>query len=156
MAQVSRDAATVPGVVPLRWVEEFCRIPYVAGGRDARGCDCWGLVVLVFRHQAGMDLDAFTAIESTDGATVQMVITREAAKWHPVSPGNETGFDVVVMRSIFEHNGRAGAADMHVGVVTAPGWLLHTQAKVGAMHVPLDHPSVKQRIRAIYRHRLLA
>ena len=156
MAEIPCNAGPVPGAVSLRWVDDFIRMPYRRGGRDATGVDCWGLVALVYKRQAAIDLEPFSAVESTDGAAVEMVITREAAKWVPVSRGDEKALDVVVMRSIFEHDGKAMTADMHIGVMTGPGFILHTEQKAGAMHVPLDHQTIKQRIRAVYRHRALA
>jgi cell wall-associated NlpC family hydrolase len=156
MAEVSRNAGPVPGHLPLRWVEDFSRIPYRERGRDETGCDCWGLVALVYLRQAGIDLEPFQAVERTDGAAVEAVITREAAKWLPVSRGDQATLDVVVMRSIFEYEGRAMTADMHVGIVTKPGFILHTEAKTGTVHVPMTHHSVTHRIRAIYRHKVLA
>lgn len=34
-------------------LSDFIGIPFVNGGRDLKGCDCWGLVVLYYKHMLG-------------------------------------------------------------------------------------------------------
>jgi len=35
---------------------------------------------------------------------------------------------------------------IHVGVITMPGWMLHTEKETDAVHVPIDRFSVRGRI----------
>ena len=37
-------------------INDFIGIPYLAGGRDFKGCDCWGLVTLYYREALGLEL----------------------------------------------------------------------------------------------------
>ncbi|MFV5212688.1 hypothetical protein ACLIIZ_03035 [Azonexus caeni] len=47
-------------------ISDFLRIPYVPHGRDANGCDCWGLVRLVRQALRGDDLAAHATVDPDD------------------------------------------------------------------------------------------
>lgn len=37
-------------------------IPYVEGGRDIKGADCWGLIILLYKHFYDEDLETYPEI----------------------------------------------------------------------------------------------
>lgn len=138
------------------WADAYMRSPFRRGGRDREGCDCFGLVRLVLAEQAGVILPLNDLIDPQDGPAVSAAVDREARTWLPVHAGQEREFDVVVLRAAFQANGALHGTEGHMGIVTRPGYLLHTEERTGAMQVPFSHASVRNRIRRIYRHKALA
>ena len=52
--------------VPM-WVYQ---IPFVAGGREIDGADCWGLIVLLYKHFFNIDLPRYDGKGVTSKDTV--------------------------------------------------------------------------------------
>lgn len=133
----------------MDWVQDYMCIPFRDGGRDWTGCDCWGLVRLVLAEQAGLALPSF---DTVTGAEIGGTIAEQAEEWLPVRPGYEQRFDAVVMASTID--GRS--AEIHIGIITRPGFVLHSEERLGPVHVPLRHPAIRHRVRRILRHKVLA
>lgn len=131
-----------------RWAEPYVGIPYLDGGLDGHGCSCWGLVRMVLREQAGIDLPPHGTIEARDLDAIarQVGAERISGDWTEVPAGDERRLDVVLMS-----NG-INRAPTHVGVVIEPGRMLHVEAKTAAVIVPLSRPMIAPRVIAIYRH----
>jgi cell wall-associated NlpC family hydrolase len=160
MTDLSQDLQT--GDRPRRakfgaWADAYMRSPFRHRGRDREGCDCFGLVRLVLAEQAGIILPLNDLIDPQDGPAVSEAVDEEAATWLLVQAGQEREFDIVVLRAAFKApDGRSYGGDVHMGIVTRLGYLLHTEERNGPMHVPFSHASVRNRIRRIYRHKALA
>lgn len=101
--------------------DRFVGIPYLDRGRSLVGLDCWGLVVMVFRELRGIELPSYSEsyVTASDRAAIAKLVAGELEPWAEIEPANEQAFDVVLMRE--------GRYPRHVGIVTAPGQLLHVQ-----------------------------
>lgn len=143
------DEAIKPA--PAYEIKGFIGIPFVDGGRDRSGCDCWGLVRLVYRDVAGIDLPSYGEIGASELLAVARAIggATEQGPWRRVDDAPRRSLDVVVMR----HLGHARRTPVHVGVMASAEHLLHTVHAADSHRVPLSHPSVSSRILGIYRHR---
>lgn len=138
----------------MRWTEAYIGVPFVPLGRDLAGWDCWGLVRHIVRQRAGIVLEPYTiAPGDLRRVAAAMDPAAIAADWSTIPQGEERELDVVVMRSIHDSG---HAAEMHVGLVVAPGRLLHVEQGVDTVCLPFGHHSLAGRIRRIHRHRLLA
>ncbi|MEY5097598.1 MAG: hypothetical protein RJA36_317 [Pseudomonadota bacterium] len=138
----------------ISWASDYVGLPFVDGGRDRTGVDCWGLVRLVFWERLKMPLDDFAAIKATDirGVARAIVSSIDSREWLPVIRGAEQEFDVVVMRG---HAGGVGVP-AHVGIVAPFATVLHVEHGIDAVAPKLTSHTVKDRICGIYRHHVIA
>ena len=49
------------------WSNPFVGIPFVPGGHSMVGCDCWGLLRLVYRRMLGVELPPYACDATPDG-----------------------------------------------------------------------------------------
>lgn len=148
MANVARHEIENAGAVPMKWTGDYVGIPFADGGRDRNGCDCWGLVALVYREQLQIELPAYGDISAHDLVQVASKISAgadDAEVWLPVTEPRM--YDVVVMRAWGERI--AG----HVGIYV-DGSVLHSEAKTDTVMVPLSHFTVVRRIVGFRRNRI--
>ncbi|PZR89637.1 MAG: phage tail protein [Stutzerimonas stutzeri] len=127
------------------WSTPYIGLPYLNHGRDRAGCDCWGLVVLVYRECLGIELPSYAGdYVSTDerGEIAELIAHhREVGPWQSVEDPRE--FDVAIFRR--------GPHASHAGIVVRPGSMLH---------VPFDQARIEDyrrgqwapRLTGIYRH----
>lgn len=109
------------------WVAAYVGLPYVPGGRErAPGLDCWGLVCLVWRERFGIESPRFEQVwweAHSDNAAIAAVIeANKRSRYQEVAPGAEQAGDAILMRM--------AGYPVHVGLVVAPGVMLHTHRNV--------------------------
>lgn len=149
MDVTSSDAGHVAGKLCLM-AGGFVGIPFLDKGRDRDGCDCWGLVRLVYAEH-GVDLPSYAEISARELLAVSRAMVRGSAgePWALATQPYRT-LDVVVMKQLSE----TSRAPMHVGVMLDARRMLHTTEAVGSSHiVRLQQPSLPFRILSVHRHR---
>jgi probable lipoprotein NlpC len=107
----------------MSWSDRFVGIPFAPFGRDPSGCDCWGLIVLVYREVLGVTLPGYLGYGSVEEhAEIAALIAGATASplWQPVA-GAPDPFDVAVFRR--------GRLDSHTGLVLRPGLMLHMEGE---------------------------
>lgn len=129
------------------WTNEFIAIPYREFGRDRAGCDCWGLVVVVYAQQLGITLpgytEAYTSVEEHAELSDHIGGVTSNGTWNRVE-GQPQAYDVAVFRR--------GRYETHVGIVVNPGLMLHIAADDQSK---LEHYLTGRwgyRLNGIYRH----
>jgi cell wall-associated NlpC family hydrolase len=129
-------------------VKNYIGIPFAEHGRDRGGCDCWGLVRLVQAERFGRRLPDLSQgyASSRDAANIASLYEMERLRWEALAAeaSPEAG-DVIVLRI-------AGAV-RHVGLVAAPGTMLHILKNINSCLERYDRPLWKNRIEAVYRRR---
>lgn len=104
----------------LSWTQDFVGIPYASKGRSRAGCDCWGLVMLVYRA-TGIDLPGYEAeyLSSDERIEIAKIAAREkdSSRWQPVDLAEAQELDVLCFRR--------GRYDAHAAVYLKPGLMLH-------------------------------
>lgn len=88
----------------LHWASQYIGIPYLAGGSDVAGLDCWGLVRLVLKEQCGLDMPSIAVAQQCEQN--EIAIRRCFEGWTKSDGRRE--FDILTMRNAFGH---------HVGIV---------------------------------------
>lgn len=76
----------------MHWGAEYIGKPWLPGGRDLSGLDCWGLVYHIYRERFGIELPAFPGVEPGDHALVAKFITEGAATggdWQRMATGRD-------------------------------------------------------------------
>lgn len=137
------------GPAPLTgWSAPYVGIPFLDGGRDRAGCDCWGLVRLVYAEVLGIDLPSYGEIAARDvvAATRQIREASAARPWVPVA-GPAQPMDVLVM----------AGRPLHVGVMLDARRVLHVEAATAAVIVEVERCThVRARRLSLFRHEALA
>jgi cell wall-associated NlpC family hydrolase len=138
------------GVAP-GWCAPFIGLPYERGARGPDLWDCWGLLGLVLKKQFGLIVPAYEGVswKGRDRASHDLVTgvveSESAARWAPVALDSmsEQPGDAIVLR-IMGH-------PLHVGVVAAPGWMLHASEDAESALERYDGLCWHNRVQAFWR-----
>lgn len=101
------------------WCAEFIGKPYADHGRGPAAFDCYGLALAVMRRLGIVPPDyAALYAHAEDDAAVAGCIAQAAPGWQAVPVAELRAGDLIVLR--------VAGLPVHVGVVVAPGLMLHT------------------------------
>jgi hypothetical protein len=125
------------------WWNDYVGIPYAEKGRDRDGLDCWGLVRLVYQDHFNIALPSLTEdYDAKDYARIEELMATRREGWSKTEVVRSG--DLVLMRLF--------GAETHVGVVTTPGYFLHTREGQDVAIERMDSATWKHRITGIYRY----
>jgi len=128
------------------WTDLYAGIPFAFDGRDRFGCDCWGLVRLVYEEVLGRGLPmvagALKDLSLGSLARVSREIKAGLDDWERV--GDPQDFDIVIFRR--------GQVNTHVGIVCGRGQMLHVMEGINSTVEPYNAPVWKSKIYGIYRY----
>lgn len=127
-------------------LDAYVGMPWREKGRDASGCDCWGLLALVYREQLGVDLPSLSDayVTTADRHALAGLIAGELGPWRLIEPGAEARFDGVLMTE--------GGVPRHIGLVAQPGHLLHVERDASAVIESYTGWRLRRRVAGFYRH----
>ncbi|MCS6800270.1 MAG: C40 family peptidase, partial [Myxococcota bacterium] len=108
------------------------------GGADYYGCDCWGLVRLVYYDELGIVLPEYGP---DDPRPRERIVDAEVLRWERVEGAWRDG-DVALLT--------AGRAPVHVGLIADGHRLLHALPS-GARLDDLRRGHWRARVRGVYR-----
>jgi cell wall-associated NlpC family hydrolase len=130
---------------PAPWARDYIGIPFVAGGRDRTGCDCWGLVRLVLAERWRLRLPAWSDADPDDRAAVDAEFARAPERgWRRIDLSSARDGDVALLR--------VAGAPCHVGVIAGWPWMLHAERGTGAAVDRLDGARWARRLDSVWRH----
>jgi cell wall-associated NlpC family hydrolase len=126
------------------WVKNYIGIPFVSNGRTMEGCDCYGLLRLVFMRECNHYLPELsndyenalnireTAILFEKNMPVLLAGRLEAPEEKAIAVIRERG------------------SLCHVGLYAGDSHILHTKVKVGSACQRISHPDLCGRIEGYY------
>jgi cell wall-associated NlpC family hydrolase len=116
------------------WVSAYVGIPYDA-------CDCWHLLTRIYRERWGIELPDWTV--DRQGLAVETILT-DGPAWVEVAPEAARLGDLVAITR--------GGLVYHVGLVVAPGWMLHTLEGMDSVVERFDGFVYRARLSGLWRH----
>jgi murein DD-endopeptidase / murein LD-carboxypeptidase len=125
------------------WSAAWLGLPWAAGGREREGCDCWGLVRLVYGAELGIDLPGYDGVSpcAAELAEIDALIAAGSGDWRQVE--QPLPFDVLLFRR--------GRWRSHVGLHVARGRMLHMD-EGGSQLADPDGPLWRSRFVGAFRH----
>lgn len=129
------------------WAAQYVGIPFRYRGRNRQGCDCYGLVCLVFLEQWGIRLpdyrDEYGDLPSEDEL---MPLFAEGVKEEVWTGRKEphTGDVVLLMRA---------GLPLHCGIMLDGLRMLHVTERTTACVERLDNTLWSRRVLGYYRHK---
>lgn len=137
-------------IFSLEQQKKYLRIPFKSGCRGFDGCDCGGLVWLIYKHELGIELPDWTDLYSGTrienslelAETVSTVLGEHATE---IEFKDRQPFDVLSFR--------IGTDPIHVGLVLDKKYFMHTMQ--GFTRVVVERfasPQWADRITGCYRH----
>lgn len=128
-------------------LSRYIGIPYVDNGRSEAGCDCYGLVKLVFENEVGIELashsNGYDGREDHDA--ISDLVHLETKTWIEVDEPRM--FDVVLLRSAYE-----SGEGYHVGVAVCPDRMLHTTLNKSACIEKFTSYLWRNKVVGFFRH----
>jgi cell wall-associated NlpC family hydrolase len=99
------------------WWLKYIGLPFLELGRDKSGCDCWGLVRIVYEEELGIALPSWSAHKTLNDRALVRDELEEAHKLFQKIESPEP-FSLVLASS--------SVTVLHVGIATEDGRMLHT------------------------------
>lgn len=124
-------------------LDRYMAIPYVDGGRDMEGCDCWGLLRLIYADHLNIVLPEHSDVSAFDLMAVFKRVRDDRKEWQAVKEPEP--FDGVLM------NERPNSPVIsHIGIVTPCGRVMHTNALHGVRVQSFEE--LASRVMGVYRY----
>lgn len=125
--------------------EDLLGTPFVWGGRDATGLDCWGLSILVYRR---LGIEIIDPLRYTkDPRCGDLFTAYQGDEWKDIE-GEPALWDVLLFSKRGYH------AAMHAGIYVHERKVLQAIEKVGVATIRLQRQ--RQSLFGIRRHQCLA
>jgi cell wall-associated NlpC family hydrolase len=121
--------------------DHFIGIPFVDRGYSHAGCDCWGLVRLVYAEVLGVDLPDYP-ISAFDAEAAAAEFPKHVDEYQRVRTPQP--LDIVLISVNHGHLD-------HVGIYGGHGKFLHTTLRTGSVVARVVSPMWKTKVRGFYR-----
>lgn len=127
-------------------LDSYIRVPFKPQGRDWGGVDCWGLVVLYYREELGIELDSFQDVRVSNLRDIAKLVQLHRNSWQ-LADDPRVG-DVAIMK-VLVRGALETPLSSHLGLVVKVGpslGILHAEAEKGCHIDLIGYPAVSSRI----------
>ena len=124
-------------------ISQFVGIPFVDGGRDMSGCDCWGLAMLVFKAY-GADIPDYQISCHLSDKINDKIAVESTTTWMEIKEPVEPCLVVLAM------DARLPTFCNHLGVYVGNGKFIHAILKQHAVVSRLSDVVYKDKIKGFY------
>lgn len=127
------------------WVKKYVGIPFVSGGRDKTGLDCYGLVRLILTEEYGFDLPVLLGdyTNALNVAETKRLFTENV----PILCGGKISGPEEKAVALMRMCGRL----CHIGLYAGDGCIIHSRHKTGVVVERLSSPALRFCVEGWYR-----
>lgn len=124
-------------------LNKYIGIPFVSGGREYSGCDCWGLARLFYKDELNIDLPSFSSeYTSTDSERMAELIAQYQEGW--ASRAQPEVGDLLLFR-VF-------GVESHIGIYIGGSRFIHSIEGYASAVQSLESPEWKKRFVGAYTY----
>ena len=129
-------------------IEPYLDIPYVWNGRGFDGCDCYGLVILYFKVELGIEIIDYDhgRLSDSEFTNSEYLIEHAHEQWIQIPFEQAQPNDCVLICNRSEYPN-------HCGIIVPERRFLHTLHNQGCATSKLS--TWRRRVHGIYRHKEL-
>lgn len=112
----------------MEWYEKYIGIPYKELGRDEDGVDCYGLCLMIYKNELGIDIPDYFGIgfkkakdfksSVTMKKELQGIILNESSHWKEIPQNEARPFDLVLFNML--------GYVIHIGILIDKNNMLHS------------------------------
>jgi cell wall-associated NlpC family hydrolase len=126
-------------------LSKYIGVPYKDKGRTFKGADCYGILMLRFKEKHNIDLPEISATGKTPRKSFVEYLHQISKYWTEEKEFKE---DYVIAMCSNENHPKMVT---HFGIMIDNKTLLHTYEGVQSHIININHPSIKNQIKGIYK-----
>lgn len=132
------------------FIDKIFSIPYVLGGRNESGIDCWGLVVICYKELFDIDIPTYdeTALELSNGDITAKDIKEYIKTSAPVVEVDSPQYGDMILVNFLGN-------PVHIGFMLDEKTMLHTSEKTGVASADIRGVKWNKKIKGYYRHKTM-
>lgn len=127
------------------WVNKYIGIPFVSGGRDNTGCDCYGLIRLILSQEYNIGLPEFVG-DYTNALDVTQT-KKLFCDMIPVLTGEKIDYPEEASVALIRSHGCL----CHVALYAGEDYIIHCRRDIGAVCERLSSPRITGTVEGWYR-----